>query len=172
MLYAPHPAKSCKRAVGKATLAVSDKALQAIAQRRQHKPINRTSEQHAKEIRGYVCSQGGWNMQRGWWPAESSASSEAATPSGKQGRKCKARHTAWKSKVRRNERQADAIRILRGVVDVLASVATKDMPRTKRLNKLYYSAAKYIKQLKIVKLRHLVCTWWKGPLVAAPSLSM
>ena len=89
-----------------------------------------------------------------------------------QGRKCKAKHTAWKSKVRRNERQADAIRVLRGVVDVLASVATKDMPRTKRLNKLYYSAAKYIKQLKIVKLHHLVCTWWKGPLVAALSLSM
>ena len=81
-------------------------------------------------------------------------------------------HTAWKSKVCRNERQADAIIILRGVVDVLASVATKDMPRTKRLNKLYYSAAKYIKQLKNVKLRHLVCTWWKGPLVAALSLSM
>ena len=83
VLYAPHPAKSCKRAIGKATLAVSDKALQAIAQCRQHKPINRTSEQHANEIRVHVCSQGGWNMQRGRWPAESSASSEAATPSGR-----------------------------------------------------------------------------------------
>ena len=88
------------------------------------------------------------------------------------GRKCRARHTACKSKVRISESQAEVIRILRGVLDVLASVTTKDMPRTKRLNKLYQSAAKYIKQLNIVELRHLVCTWWMGHLVAALSLSM
>ena len=58
------------------------------------------------------------------------------------------------------------------MLDVVASVTTKDMPRTKRLNKLYHSAAKYIKQLNIVDLRHLVCTWWMGHLVAALSLSM
>ena len=133
MLYAPHAAKSCKRAVGKATLAVSDKTLQAIAQRRQQKAKNRTSEQHANEMRVHVCSQGGWNMQRGWWPAESAATSEAATPSGKQGRKCKARHTTCKSMVRRNERQAEAIRILRGVVDALASVTTRTCHRQKGL---------------------------------------
>ena len=111
-------------------------------------------------------------MQRGWWPAESAATSEAATPSGKQGHKCKARHTTCKSMVRRNERQVEAIRILRGVLDVLASVTTKDMARTKRLNKLYHSAAKYIKQLNIVELWHLVCTWWMAHLVADLELSM
>ena len=74
------------------------------------------------------------------------------------GQKCRARHTACKTKKYISERQAEAIRILHGVLDVLASVITKDMPRTKRLNKLYHSAAKYIKQLNIVELRHLVCT--------------
>ena len=68
--------------------------------------------------------------------------------------------------------QAERIRTLHGVLDVLASVMTKDMPWTKRLNKLYHSAAKYIKQLNIVELRHLVCTWWMGHLVAALELSM
>ena len=62
--------------------------------------------------------------------------------------------------------------MLRWVLDVLASITTKDMPRLKRLNKLYRSAAKYIKQLNIVDLRHLVCTWWMGHLVAALELSM
>ena len=32
----------------------------------------------------------GWNMQRGWWPAESAANREAVTPSDKQERKCSA----------------------------------------------------------------------------------
>ena len=58
------------------------------------------------------------------------------------------------------------------MLDVLASVTTKDMPWTKRLNKLYHSAAKYIKQLNIVELRHLVYTWWMGHLVAALELPM
>ena len=61
---------------------------------------------------------------------------------------------------------------MRGVLDVLASVTTKDMPWTKRLNKLYHSAAKYIKQLNIVEMCHLVCAWWMGHLVAALLLSM
>ena len=87
-------------------------------------------------------------------------------------RKCRAKHTACKSKVCINERQAEAIRTLHGVLDVLASIMTKDMSWTKKPNKLYHSAAKYIKQLKIVELRHLVCTWWMGHLVAALSLSM
>ena len=42
-------------------------------------------------------------MQRGWWPAESAASREAATPSGKQERKCsasKARSVLQKSRQR------------------------------------------------------------------------
>ena len=76
----------------------------------------------------------------------------------RMGQKCRARHIACKTKKRISERQAEAIRILHGVLDVLASVMTKDMPWTKRLNKLYHSAAKYIKQLNIVELCHLVCT--------------
>ena len=118
----------------------------------QKKNKNRTSEQHANKIRVHVRSQGGWNMRGG--------------------QKCRARHTACKSKVRINERQAERIRTLRGVLDVFASITTKDMPWTKRLNKLYLSAAKYIKQLNIVELRHLVCAWWMGHLVAALLLSM
>ena len=58
------------------------------------------------------------------------------------------------------------------MLDVRASVTTKDMPRTKMLNNLYHSAAKYIKQLNIDDLRHLVCTWWMGHLVAALELPM
>ena len=81
-----------------------------IAQRAQiaapRKDNIQTSEQHANTIRVHVRSQGGWNMRGG--------------------RKCRARHTACRSKVGISESQAEVIRILRGVLDVLASVSTKE----------------------------------------------